>query len=240
LSLDENFEFKNLFLFKKFTVTYYKRELVMRSFMLYLCAIIIVVACYFDGFAQKSESARHFTLNMGCSLPTGDFENTSVTSGGAATPGISGMLEYSQNIFADADIVASVNISNNNVDYSNDVNCSDSYTTTWTMVGLNYSLLSTELGKIYGFGQLGVLYASIPDINYNYANVPPVKVTTNPQMAFAYSLGIGIKKDAFSFSVRYFAGKPNYTRSATTETTTVEFKEKRSVNVFEVLIGFNF
>jgi hypothetical protein len=114
-----------------------------------------------------------------------------------------------------------------------------SYSNMWIMAGYSYEHPLNEQFKLYGFGQVGLIYAMPPKMNYRQGNTTWTWESDNAA-GFAWGLGVGVKiNNQFLAGLRYYTAEPEYTQRAVGYPFT-EVKTKLPCALFAITVGYMF
>ncbi|MDP3829652.1 MAG: hypothetical protein Q8Q47_00190, partial [Ignavibacteriaceae bacterium] len=113
----------------------------------------------------------------------------------------------------------------------------DNYVTAWIMTGIGFETIASPTVKIYGLGQIGLLFSSFPDIKLSSGG-SSITQTTKMGTSFGYGFGVGVIINKINLGIRYFSGEPEYEQSASYGGMTSSAKVKLPATVLQLLIGF--
>lgn len=208
--------------------------------------LFVVILLSNSIFAQEETSPMRFSLLGGIVLPQGDFGSTSGEKGGYASTGFGGMLEMSKNLNENINWVTSVSLDMNSIDDNTMTNqwghgtvTGGNYVTTWTMTGIGVESVASPTVKVYGVGQVGLLFSSFPDITMSSGG-QSITQTAKMGTAFAFGFGAGLIINKLNVGLRYYTGEPEYEQTATYMGVTGTAKVKMPATVLQLMIGFNF
>ncbi|MDP3148905.1 MAG: hypothetical protein Q8N83_07220 [Ignavibacteria bacterium] len=219
----------------------------MKNSMCSVRFLLFIVLLFSNSiFAQEETSPLRFSLLGGVVLPQGDFGATSGEKGGYASTGFGGMIEMSKNLNENVNWVTSVSLDMNSIDdntmesqWGGGTITGGNYVTTWAMTGIGFESAASPTVKVYGVGQVGLLFSSFPDITMSSGGVS-ITQTTTMGTAFAFGFGGGIKIDKINIGLRYYTGEPEYEQTATYMGVTGTAKVKMPATVLQLMLGINF
>ncbi|MDP2366471.1 MAG: hypothetical protein Q8M94_22180 [Ignavibacteria bacterium] len=195
-------------------------------------------------YAQEDLSSMRYSLYGGASLPQGDFSSTTSEKAGYAKIGFCGMLEGSKSISESVNWTSSFSLAFNSLDESamedqlpGATVTTDNYVTAWIMTGIGFETIASPTVKIYGLGQIGLLFSSFPDIKLSSGG-SSITQTTKMGTSFGYGFGVGVIINKINLGIRYFSGEPEYEQSASYGGMTSSAKVKLPATVLQLLIGF--
>lgn len=190
-----------------------------------------------------------FTIYGGASLPQGDFGSSSIRDekAGFGKTGFCAMAEGSKLLTSSTDLLASVSVSLNGFDTKEvekqmegsgfSVSAAN-YINTWAMTGVKYTVPYSEKVKIYGTGQIGILFSKRPDLTIS-SSIFEISETSKTKLAttFAYGFGAGVQLEKINIGLRYNSGNPEYKPDESGESFDIATS---SVSILQLMIGFNF
>jgi len=224
-----------------------KGNLIMKSSSYSGSALLFVLLFISSSvFAQDEPAPLRISLFGGMALPQGDFSATSGEKGGYAKTGFGGMLELSNTLSERANWVTSVALNVNSIDeatmtsqWGQGTITGGKYVTTWAMTGIGFESAASPTVRVYGVGQLGLLFSSFPDITMFYGG-QSITQTTKMGTAFAFGFGAGLIINKLNVGLRYYTGEPEYEQTATYMGVTGTAKVKMPATVLQLMIGINF
>lgn len=213
-------------------------------------------------FAQNVAKKSSVFVDLGASLPTGDFasKNVSDEKDGLATTGfffdLGYQYQFSKNVGAIAMFNWKINgIDKNALNYSLPTGSGGSMsitTTTWRMAavlgGLTQSFAITKDEKLaIEFRELaGVQFSSSPEVNLSYS-IPGIGSSSSKQessdaTSFSYLLGMGFKyKLSETLGLRlmadYHTSNPKFTLVSYPADAPVEYLSEQKIGTFNVGVG---
>lgn len=214
----------------------------------YLVRILLFVVILLSSsvFAQDEKPPVRFSLSGGIVMPQGDFGSTSGEKGGYASTGFGGMLEMSKNMNENINWVTSVSMDINSMDANTMTNqwghgtvTAGNYVTTWVMTGIGIESVASPTVKVYGVGQIGLLFSSFPDITLSSGG-QSITQTAKLANAFAFGIGAGLMINKLNVGLRYYTAEPEYEQSATYMGYTGTAKVKMPAAVLQLMLGVNF
>lgn len=183
--------------------------------------LFIVLLLSNNIFAQEEIPPVRFSLFGGIVLPQGDFSSTSGEKGGYASTGFGGMIEMSKNLNENVNWVTSVSLDINSMDantmtsqWGQGTITGGNYVTTWAMTRIGFESVASPTVRVYGVGQVGLLFSSFPDITLPYGG-QSITQTTKMGNAFAFGFGVGLIINKLNVGLRYYTGEPEYEQTAT-------------------------
>lgn len=214
-----------------------------------LCILLFVLGSPSSVLAQEHAPQMRFSLYGGAAVPQGEFGSISGDKGGFANTGFCAMIEGSRVLAENINWISSVSLAINGTDEAsleNDVQdiypditvTSGNYTTIWAMTGIGFETIASPEIRIYGLGQMGLLFSSFPDITFSSGG-ESISQTTTSEVAFAYGLGTGIIINKLNISIRYYASEPEYKQSVSYMGETTSAKTKMPAAILQLMFGFS-
>ncbi|TKC10015.1 hypothetical protein FA048_07345 [Pedobacter polaris] len=223
---------------------------------------VLLLSSSITTFAQNNFKKSSAFIELGPSIPTGDFASkvASDEKAGLATTGFYFDLGYQYQFSKNVGAIAMFNWRINGIDkqalnYSLPTGSGGSMsvtTTTWRMAsilgGLNQSfpLIKNEKLSIEFRELAGVQFSSSPEINVSY-NIPGVGSSSGKQessnaTSFSYLLGLGFKyKLSNSLGLRlnadYHSSNPKFTVITYPADAPVEHKSEQKISTINVGVG---
>jgi hypothetical protein len=206
--------------------------------------------------ARRSGPAREFqkknsvTISAGVSLPVGDFSSSSTEGAGAAQTGFAFGVDGSVGVAPELAWMTSLNFSFNSMDVGSassaltDISINaGSWSSVWLLTGLKAGGPVGPNVEFSGFGQVGLVIASIPEIHV-YSSTATFTENSATATAFGYSVGTGLTFGHVGLTLRYLHSEPEFNITGVgtdgTSTTTVSGTYKQSISIMQILGTFSF
>jgi hypothetical protein len=181
----------------------------------------------------------------GVSIPAGDLAATAGTKAGAAKTGFAVGADGSVALAPAVAWMSSVNLSINSLDLSSTLQGfgvsadAGSWTLVWALTGLKvFGNVSPEV-ELFGFGQVGLLFGTIPEITLT-AGTARATQNSASATAFGFGFGAGITISHVSLGVRYLSGEPEYEITASGTGGTASGKYKQPTSCVQITGGIAF
>lgn len=215
----------------------------MKHILIYLLLIILsnkfILA---QNNEIESDSLKYIIYGL-LTLPQGDFSAASGEKAGYGETGFGASIDVSKFFKDKMHWISSVSFSKNSFNEAplkeaigtNAITVGDYYTI-WGLTGVKLSEEIKSNLKIYGIGQIGILYSLFPDVTFTSLKITQ---TTKPAIALAYGIGAGAKINNINIVLKYCSGEPEYEQSASVGNSTSTAKVKLPASLLLLQIGFD-
>lgn len=213
----------------------------------FVLSAILMALLTIPVLSQKIDKRFEAGLSGALVIPAGDFGSTDGENAGFAKIGggalVDGRLLLGESFGWFSTIAFNINPFDEDAVYEDGDFATleaDNYFQSWLLTGVGFEAPASKDTRIYGTGQVGVLFSNYPDVTLD-TDIGNVEMTTDMASAFAFGLGAGVKYKNFNFGLRYFSSNPEYEHTYNVAEFSEEAQtEKISTSAFFVTVGVLF
>jgi hypothetical protein len=194
---------------------------------------------------ERDRNGSGVVLAGGMSLPVGDFGAKTGSKAGMASTGFAALLDGNMAVAPSVAVMFSVVYASNSMKMDNpysgygitmDIG---SWNNFWLATGLKLFHELPSDAEIFGFGQVGAIFGSTPEITVSNGS-RSVKQESASATAFGGGVGGGVRIQRVNISVRYYFGEPEYTITASSGGQSATETFKQSTTCVMLILGIAF